>query len=75
MSKFSTDILWLVSQFGPKESVDYQVMATRKVPALKAVAVDDPDDQVEEVIDSPKISRRPRKKHVTEKEDSEKNQG
>lgn len=61
MSKFTTDILWLVSIFGPKESVDYKVMATRKVPSLKSVAVLTND---QEIIDSsPKISRTRRKPH------------
>lgn len=54
MSKFITDILWLISIFGPKESVDYKVMATRRVPALKPVAVLDPNDQ--------EITSRPRRK-------------
>ena len=57
MSKFSTDILWLTSHFGPKEPVDYKVMATRKVPILKPVAIEDEP----EIADPPKTSR-PRKK-------------
>jgi len=64
MSKFSTEILWLIASFGPKEPVDYKVMATRKVPALKPVAVDNPEDEPEDelkVTDSQKTSR-PRRK-------------
>lgn len=61
MSKFATDILWLISLFGPKKSVDYSVMASRKVPALKSVKVLDPDDEAEEITDSPKTTG-PRKK-------------
>ena len=58
MSKFATDILWLVSTFGPKESVDFKVMATRKVPTLKPMAVveDEPE------IKNPPETTRPRSK-------------
>ena len=61
MSKFAADILWLTSIFGPKESVDYKVMATRRVPTLKHVAVLDPDDDQGELTGSPKTSRSRRK--------------
>ena len=35
ISQFSTDIMWLISFFGPKEPVDYKIMKTR-IYALKA---------------------------------------
>lgn len=60
MSKFATDILWLVSAFGPKEPVDYKAMTARKVPALKPVAVED-EPEIDPQDAPPKISR-PRKK-------------
>lgn len=59
MSKFSADILWLISIFGPTELVNYKIMATRKIPALKPVTVHDQDDQDEEII--PEIPRPKRK--------------
>lgn len=37
MSKFSTDLMWLVGQFGPKVQIDHKIMDVRKVPALKKV--------------------------------------
>ena len=61
MSKFAADILWLVSIFGPKESVDYKVMATRKVPALKPVKVIDDEIEITDSPSPPKTSR-PRRK-------------
>ena len=61
MSKFTTDILWLLSIFGPKEPVDYKVMATRKVPALKPVKITQMDEYEEEITGPPKTSR-PRRK-------------
>lgn len=61
MSKFSTDILWLISLFGPKQSVDYKIMATRKVPTLKSVAVADDEPEYEAKITTPKTSRPKRK--------------
>lgn len=57
MSKFSTDILWLISTFGPQEAVDYKSMAVRRVPALKLVAVHEP-----ELTDNPSETRRPKRK-------------
>lgn len=58
MSKFCKDILWLISVFGPKEPVDYSVMTTRKVPALKPVVEED-----EEITqDDPPKTTRPRNK-------------
>ena len=62
MSKFATDILWLVSAFGPKEPVDYKVMATRKVPALKPVATIEDEPEIDPQDAPPKISRPKRKK-------------
>lgn len=52
ISKFSTDILWLVSLFGPKEAVDYKFMEIRKVPTLT------PKNIPKEITELP----RPRKK-------------
>lgn len=43
-SKFSTDILWLIGQFGPNSQVDHKVMDVRKIPKLKPVKVFEPDD-------------------------------
>lgn len=51
-SKFSTDILWLTSQFGPKSQVDHKIMDVRKVPALKPVKVKESEDEAD--IPSPK---------------------
>jgi len=61
MSKFSTDILWLISTFGPKETVDYKAMTTRKVPALKPVAVAHEPD-LAEVTNNPPKTPRPKQK-------------
>lgn len=52
MSKFSTDILWLVSLFGPKEAVDYKAIGVRKVPDLT------PKDIPKEFTGSPKPRKR-----------------
>jgi len=49
ISKFSTDILWIISLFGPKEPVDYKVMKIRKVPTLT------PFKEIKEVTDNPPI--------------------
>ena len=62
ISKFATDILWLISTFGPKEPVDYKVMATRKVPVLKPVKVVEQEITDESPVDPPKRSRPGKKK-------------
>lgn len=63
-SKFGTELMWIVSLFGPKESVDYKVMATRKVPALKFVAIRDADeDEEEKITTSPKPRARKKTRH------------
>jgi len=50
MSKFSIDILWLTSNFGPKETVDYKIMGTRKVPKLKPVKIVDEEESIKPCI-------------------------
>lgn len=66
MSKFCNDILWLISIFGPQEPVDYKVMATRKVPALKPVTVEDEQITEDPSDPSPKTIR-PKKKKTRRK--------
>ena len=61
ISKFSTDILWLISLFGPKEPVDYSVMATRKIPTLKPMAVIEDEEIASDPQKDPKTTR-PRNK-------------
>ena len=59
ISQFSTDILWLISIFGPKESVDYQAFKNQRITALKPVAVHNPED-IEKPVSSK--SSRPKRK-------------
>ncbi|MHA2279538.1 MAG: hypothetical protein ACXAC5_01415 [Promethearchaeota archaeon] len=45
-SKFSTDILWLASIFGPTAEIDHKIMGVHRLPALKPVKIcDKPDDE------------------------------
>lgn len=59
MSKFSTDILWLTSLFGPDEAVDHKVMDVKRLPALRKVTIlEEPENEEQEV----EKTSRPRKK-------------
>lgn len=62
MSKFSTDILWLISIFGPKKPVDYEVMATRKVPMLKPVTIKEDEPEITDLQENSSKTSRPKKK-------------
>lgn len=39
MSKFSTDLMWLIGLFGPNAQIDHKIMGAKKVPALKKVKI------------------------------------
>jgi len=64
-SKFSTDILWLISQFGPKAAVDRKAIDARKVPKLKPVKVLAPDEDDEEITTPPKVTSKKSPKRKT----------
>lgn len=66
ISKFGTDIQWITGLFGPKELVDYKVMATRKVPKLKPVKVTD-EDAEEITVNPPKSKPKPNTKSQTKR--------
>lgn len=60
-SKFSTDIMWLIGQFGPTSQVDHKIIDVRKLPKLKTVKVVDPDDEEITTISPPKKAAKKRK--------------
>ena len=39
ISKFSTEIMWLIGQFGPKTKIEHPKLDSKKIPILKPIKI------------------------------------